>query len=161
MFAVWPVKYAIAPAVVQGLELEVLITELFADREQLIAPDLGLVEPTVARRVHVQPPGGLKELRAGIGFLREPIGLGKRRFRLDRLRAFLEDERAAKLQLRIELQARAQRRIRDLLRFRERELESRRSNSTNARRSTGPVGDKQPEMKRLLELPRRGCSDAR
>jgi hypothetical protein len=38
--------------VVQGLELEVLITELLADREQLIAPDFGLVVLTVARRIH-------------------------------------------------------------------------------------------------------------
>ena len=121
---------------VQGLELEVLVTELFADREQLVAPDLGLVEPPVARRVHVQPPGGLEELRAGIGFLREPIGLGKRRFCLDRLRAFLEDDRPAELQLRFELQARAQRRIRDLLRFAERKLERADRFTTNARRST-------------------------
>ena len=112
-----------APAVVQGLELEVFITELFADREQLIAPDFGLVELTVARRIHVQPPGGLEELRAGIRFLREPMGLSKRQFCLDRLRAFLEDERASELQLRIEFQARAERRIRDLLRFAQRKIE--------------------------------------
>src|SRR6516164_3618006 len=151
MFAVWPVKYAVPQRWCRASKLEILITELFANREQLIAPDFGLVVLTVARRIHVQAPGGLEELRAGIRSLCEPMGLGKRQFCLDRLRAFLEDQRAAELQLCFELEARAKRRIRDLLRFAQREIE--RADRLDERQAfAGSVGEEQPEMKRLFEL---------
>src|SRR5262249_61685326 len=76
----------------------------------------------------------------------------KGQFCLDRLRSFLEDQSAAEFQLRFELQARAQRRIRDLLRFAQREIE--RADRLDERQAfAGPVGEAQPEMKRLFELP--------
>jgi hypothetical protein len=51
------------------------------------------------------------------------MGLGKRQFRLVRLRTFLKDQRAAKPQLRIELEARASRRVCNSFRIAEREIE--------------------------------------
>src|SRR4029078_5562597 len=73
-------------------------------------------------------------------------------FCLGRMRTFLEDQRATELQLRIELQTRTQRRVRDLLRITHREID--RAERLDERQAfPGPVGDKQPELRRLLELP--------
>src|SRR5262249_39030255 len=43
----------VTPAVVQRLEFKVIVTELLADREQLVAAEFGLVVTTITRRVHI------------------------------------------------------------------------------------------------------------
>ncbi len=57
------------PAVMQGFKLQILVANFPADRRQLFTQDLDLVEPPVPRRIQVQSPGRLKQLRSCIGFL--------------------------------------------------------------------------------------------
>src|SRR5678816_3298285 len=67
-------KICVAPVVMKGFELKVIITELFADCEPLGATELALVIPTGARRVHTPRPDRLKELAAGTRPRRGPMG---------------------------------------------------------------------------------------
>src|ERR1700761_676293 len=58
----------VAPAMMQRFVLQVLVTDLFADRQQFFADDFRPVEALVASCVEIQSPRGLEQLRAGIGF---------------------------------------------------------------------------------------------
>jgi hypothetical protein len=53
----------------QGFKLQIVVANFPADRRQLFTQDLDLVEPPVPRRIQVQSPGCLKQLRSCIGFL--------------------------------------------------------------------------------------------
>jgi hypothetical protein len=48
------------PAMMQGFESQILVADLSADGHQLVASQLGLVEPLIPRRVQIQSPGRLK-----------------------------------------------------------------------------------------------------
>ena len=137
---------------VKGLELEVFVTKLFADREQLVAACLGLVELVVACGVQIQPPSRLEELCTGIGFLRKTMCFGKRRFRLARLRSLQEYDRDAKPHLRVEPELRAPHRFADQIGFSERETKC----GDGFRKCvvcSRPVGSAKPELDRLLGIP--------
>ena len=48
------------PAMMQGFEFQIFVADLPADGHQLVASQLGLVEPLISRRVQIQSPGRLK-----------------------------------------------------------------------------------------------------
>src|SRR5713101_6404609 len=81
------------PAVMQRFKFQILVAKISADRQQFLAPRLGLVVSTIPRRVQVQSPGRLKQLWSCIYLFGERFCLLQRRFCLAGLRTLMKDER--------------------------------------------------------------------
>src|SRR5271169_5636227 len=105
------------PAVMQGFKLQILVANFPADRRQLFTQDFDLVEPLVPRRIDVQSPSRLKQLRSGVRLFGERLCLLQCRFSFAALRAYMNSERRTKPKLRINFQTCAQLWIRDTLRL--------------------------------------------
>ena len=107
----------------QRFELQILITHIPTDREQLLSDHLGLVQSHVSCRVQVQAPRRLKQLRSRICFPGENSCHFQRRPGLVRLRSPIKRERCSKLELRVQFQLRALFQVGDALGLGERRAE--------------------------------------